>query len=115
MFENDPAILVLESFVVGRIGDDDDLTVMHIARIDDWMTALIDELPRKMNGIRKGGSEALVLKGKYEENNGQTTEVLRLPCRAELWKNARKRRVYHFHGLISDSETLYSTRRLAKQ
>lgn len=67
LFRHEPAHLVLEAFHRGCIEDDSEMSVMIIARFDAWMAAFIKDLPRKRNGTLKGGSEAKVMKGRYEE------------------------------------------------
>lgn len=67
LFNDEPALLVMEAFSSGIIGTDEKFSIMLLGRLDAWMTAIIEDLPRKKKGTTKGGAETIVLRGRYAE------------------------------------------------
>lgn len=82
LFGNEPARMACEEFAGMSLHADGDFSITLLCRLDAWMTALIEDLPRKRDVTGRGGTETVVLKGRYQELLVPATVHLLNYCRA---------------------------------
>ncbi|MEM9681489.1 MAG: hypothetical protein AAF901_14295, partial [Bacteroidota bacterium] len=66
LFNNEPARNAYRTFRGYTCHESEDTSIVILARIDAWMTTVIEDLERKKEGCKKGGSETMVLKKRFE-------------------------------------------------
>lgn len=42
--------------------DDEDMSIMQLIRADVWITVILEDISRKLAGIRKGGHDPIVVR-----------------------------------------------------
>lgn len=66
LFYNEPARKAYITFRGYDVEKNQDTTILILARLDAWMTAVIEDLERKKSGCKKGGTETIILKKRFE-------------------------------------------------